>query len=162
MLANASALEIGSFGCIPMQVFIFCTWAVTLIKLISAKFSFKQFRVMNENASVLLNIIYIYIYSTLLVERPCLRCQSSKETDAMKVRLRSHDHSRTNSKHAYTEDSVTNLKMCHGESEDNFWLPYIQIYCTLVFRSVTLVINPHSIPKLSKLQIEMKLVVPGC
>ena len=29
-------------------------------------------------------------------------------------------------KHACAEGSVTNLKMCYGESVDNFWLPLVQ------------------------------------
>jgi hypothetical protein len=43
-----------------------------------------------------------------------------QETDAIEVKLRSRDHSSTNSKHACTKGSVTNLEMCHGESADNF------------------------------------------
>jgi len=44
----------------------------------------------------------------------------SKKNDAIKVELRSRDHGSTNSKHACAEGSVTNLKMCYGESADNF------------------------------------------
>jgi hypothetical protein len=62
---------------------------------------------------------------TLLAERPCLHCHSSKENDAIKVKLRSSDHSSTNSKHACVEGSVTNLKKCYGESAHNFWLTYV-------------------------------------
>jgi hypothetical protein len=52
-------------------------------------------------------------------------CHSSKENDAIKVKLRSRDHSSTNSKHACAEGSVTNLKGCYGESADNFLLTYV-------------------------------------
>jgi hypothetical protein len=47
--------------------------------------------------------------------------------DAIKVKLRSHDHSSTNSKHTWAKGSVTNLKRCYGESADNFLLTYV--YC---------------------------------
>jgi hypothetical protein len=66
-------------------------------------------------------------WCTLLAERPCLHCHSSKENDAMKVKLRSHDHSSTNSNHAIAEGSVTNLKRCYGENADNFLLTYVFI-----------------------------------
>jgi hypothetical protein len=46
-----------------------------------------------------------------------------QETDAIKVKLRSRDHYSTNFKHACAEGSVTNLKMCYGESADNFYFP---------------------------------------
>jgi hypothetical protein len=65
-------------------------------------------------------------WCTLLAERPCLHCHSSKENDAIKVILRSRDHSSTNSKHACAEGSVTNLKRCYGESADNFLLTYVE------------------------------------
>jgi len=42
------------------------------------------------------------------------------KNDAIKVKLRSRDHNSTNSTHACAEGSVTNLKMCYGESADNF------------------------------------------
>jgi hypothetical protein len=45
--------------------------------------------------------------------------------DAIKVKLRSRDHSSANSKHACAEGSVTNLKRCYGESADNFLLIYV-------------------------------------
>jgi hypothetical protein len=64
-------------------------------------------------------------WPTLLAERPCLHCHSSKENDTIKVKLRSRDHSSTNSKHACAEGSVTNLKRCYGESGDNFLLTYV-------------------------------------
>jgi hypothetical protein len=64
---------------------------------------------------------------TLLAERPCLHCHSSKENDAIKVKLRSHDHSSTNCKHACAEGSVTNLKRCYGDSADNFLLTYVKV-----------------------------------
>jgi hypothetical protein len=48
-----------------------------------------------------------------------------KETDAITVKLQSREHSITNSKHACAEGSVTNLKMCYGESVDNFLLSLI-------------------------------------
>jgi hypothetical protein len=70
-------------------------------------------------------LLFVPPWCTLLVEWPCLHCHSSKETDAIKVKLRSHDHSSTNSKHACAEGSVTNLKLCYGESADNFLLPYV-------------------------------------
>jgi hypothetical protein len=49
---------------------------------------------------------------TLLAEQPRLHCHSGKETDAMRVKFQSRDHSSINSKHACVEGSVTNLKMC--------------------------------------------------
>jgi hypothetical protein len=49
----------------------------------------------------------------------------------MKVKLRSRDHSSTNSKHAYAEGSVTNLKKCYGESADNFLLTYVYLIVSL-------------------------------
>jgi hypothetical protein len=39
----------------------------------------------------------------------------------MKAKLQSRDHSSTNSKHVCAEGSVTTLKMCYGESADNFF-----------------------------------------
>jgi hypothetical protein len=60
---------------------------------------------------------------TLLAEQLCLHCRSSKETDVIKVKLWTRDHSSTNSMHECAGGSVTNLKMCYGESADNFWLP---------------------------------------
>jgi hypothetical protein len=54
-----------------------------------------------------------------------LHCHSSKENDAIKVKLRSRYHSSTNSKHACAEGSVTNLNRCYGESADNFLLTYV-------------------------------------
>jgi hypothetical protein len=62
---------------------------------------------------------------TLLAERLCLRCHSSKENDAIKVKLRSPDHSSTSSKHACAEGSVANLKRCYDESAHNFLLTYV-------------------------------------
>jgi hypothetical protein len=64
-------------------------------------------------------------WCTLLAERSCLHCHSSNENDAIKVKLRSRDHSSTNSKHACAEGSVINLKRCYCESVDNFWLTYV-------------------------------------
>jgi hypothetical protein len=60
-----------------------------------------------------------------LAERPCLHWHWSKKNYAIKVKLRSRDHSSTNSKHACAEGSVTNLKTCYGESVDNFLLSYV-------------------------------------
>jgi hypothetical protein len=71
------------------------------------------------------SLLFVPPWCTLLVERPCLHCHSSKENDAIKVKLRSCDHISTNSKHACAEGSVTNLKRCYGESADNFWLTYV-------------------------------------
>jgi hypothetical protein len=74
-------------------------------------------------------------WCTLLVERPCLHCHSSKETDALKVKLRSRDHSSTNSKHGRAEGSVTNLKLCYGESANNIILPHVFVILSTLFRS---------------------------
>jgi hypothetical protein len=78
-------------------------------------------------------------WCSLLAERPCLHCHSSKENDAIKVKLRSRDHSSTNSKHACTEGSVTNLKRCYGESADNFWLTYVLLIICVVVNEIHLV-----------------------
>jgi len=51
--------------------------------------------------------------------------KQKQKNDAIKVKLRSRDHSSTNSKHACAEGSVTNLKMCYGESADNFLLSLV-------------------------------------
>jgi len=66
-------------------------------------------------------LLFVTPWCTLLAERPCLHWYRSKKNDAIKVKLRSRDHSSTNHKHACAEGSVTNLKMCYGESADNFW-----------------------------------------
>jgi hypothetical protein len=70
-------------------------------------------------------LLFVLPWCTLLAERPCLHFHSSKETDAIKVKLRSLDQNSTNSKHPSAEVSVANLKICFGESADNLWLPYI-------------------------------------
>ena len=51
--------------------------------------------------------------------------KQKQKNDAIKVKLRSRDHSSTNSKHACAEGSVTNLKMCYGKSADNFLLSLV-------------------------------------
>jgi hypothetical protein len=58
------------------------------------------------------SLLFVPPWCTLLAERPCLHCHSSKENDAIKVKLRSRDHSSTNSRHARAEGGVTNLKRC--------------------------------------------------
>jgi len=73
------------------------------------------------------SLLFVPPWCTLLVERPCLHRNRSKKNDAIKVKLRSRDHSSMNSKHACAEGSVTNLKMCYGESADNFWLSFIYL-----------------------------------
>jgi hypothetical protein len=69
------------------------------------------------------SLLFVPPWCTLLAERPYLHCHSIKENDAIKVKVRSRDHSSTNSKHACAESSVTNLKVCYGKSADNFELP---------------------------------------
>jgi hypothetical protein len=71
------------------------------------------------------SLLFVPTWCTLLAERPCLHCHSSKENYTIKVKLRSHDHSSTDSKHACAEGSVTNLKRCYGERADNCWLTYV-------------------------------------
>jgi hypothetical protein len=66
------------------------------------------------------SLLFVPPWCTLIAEQPCLHCHSSKESDAIKVKHQSRDHSSTKSKRACTEDSVANLKMCYGESVDNF------------------------------------------
>jgi hypothetical protein len=68
------------------------------------------------------SLLFVPPWYTLLAEWPCLHENRSKKNEAIKIKLRSRDHSSTNSKHAYAEGSVTNLKMCYGESADNFLL----------------------------------------
>jgi hypothetical protein len=50
--------------------------------------------------------------------------KQNQENGAIKVKLRSRDHSSTN---ACAEGSVTNLKMCYGESVDSFLLSLVYI-----------------------------------
>jgi len=66
------------------------------------------------------SLLFVPPWCKLLAEQPHLHRNRSKKNDAIKVKLRSCDHSSTNSKHACAEGSVTNLKMCYGESVDNF------------------------------------------
>jgi hypothetical protein len=71
------------------------------------------------------SLLFVPWWCTLLAEQPPLHGNRSKKNGAIKVKLRSRDHSSTNSKHACTEGSVTNLKMCYGESADSFWLSLV-------------------------------------
>jgi hypothetical protein len=71
------------------------------------------------------SLLFVPPWCTLITERPCLHCHSSKKNDAVKVKFRSRDHSSTNSEHACAEGSVTHLKMCYGESADSFLLIYV-------------------------------------
>jgi hypothetical protein len=71
------------------------------------------------------SLLFVPPWCTLLVERPCLHCHSSKENDAIKVKLRTRDDSSANSKHACAEGSMINLKRCYGESANNFLLTYV-------------------------------------
>jgi hypothetical protein len=64
------------------------------------------------------SLLFVSRWCTLLAERPCL--YRNKKNGVIKVKLRSRNHSSTNSKHACEEGSVTNLKMCYGESADSF------------------------------------------
>jgi len=59
----------------------------------------------------------------------------------IKVKLRSRDHSSTNSKHACAEGSVTNLKVCYGKSADNFWLSLIFYWCIIFCLSMKKIIS---------------------
>jgi hypothetical protein len=77
------------------------------------------------------SLFFVPPWCTLLAERPCLHCHSIKENDAIKVWLRSRDHSSTNSKHACAEGSVANLKVCYGKSEDSFWLTLVHSHYTM-------------------------------
>jgi hypothetical protein len=72
------------------------------------------------------SLFFVPPWCTLLAERPCLQCHSSKENDAIIVKLRPRDHISTNTKDVCADVSVTNLKRCYGESADNFLLTYVE------------------------------------
>jgi hypothetical protein len=110
-----------------------CTaWISSSLAIPGVSTPYSAFWVLARSDGPMFHLLWLFCskilvppWCTLLAERPSLHCHSSKENDAIKVKLRSRDHSSTNSKHACSEGSVTNLKRCYGESADNFWLTYI-------------------------------------
>ena len=66
------------------------------------------------------SLLFVLPWCILLVERSCLHCNDRKQSSTIRFKLWSHDHNGTDYKHACAERSVTILKICYGESADNF------------------------------------------
>ena len=71
------------------------------------------------------SLFFVLPWCILLVERSCLHCNDRKQNCTIRFKLWSRDHNGTGYKHACAERSVTILKICYGESVDDFLLSLV-------------------------------------
>jgi hypothetical protein len=106
------------------------SWISSSLAIPGVSTPYSAFRILAHSDGPTFHLLWLFCskilvppWCTLLAGRPCLHCHSSKENDAIKVKLRSRDYSSTNSKHACAEGNVTNLKSVMAKVRIIFYLP---------------------------------------